>query len=75
MATNATTFSLGDMVCIDANADNVGKVLDMRTRHGALDYLIEHPGHTEPGSTPPDHGDAEWIAAERLQLAKDARRP
>ena len=72
---DTTTFSLGDMVSIDANVDNVGKVLDMRTRHGALEYLIERTGHTQPGSTPPDHGDAEWVAAERLQLVEDARTP
>ena len=72
---HATTFSLGDVVSIDAKADDGGKVLDMRTRHGALEYLIEHPGHTRPGSVPPDHGDAEWIAAERLQLAEDVQIP
>ena len=49
---HTTTFSLGDMVSIDAKVDNVGKVLDMRTRHEALEYLIEHPGHTHPGSIP-----------------------
>ena len=72
---HATTFSLGDKVCIDASPENVGKVLDMRTRDGALDYLIEHPGRTHAESAPTDHGATEWIAAERLQLAKDVSTP
>ena len=72
---NNTTFSLGDVVSIDGKGEAGGKVLDMRTRHDAIEYLIEHAQPSHSAGAPADHGEAEWIAADWLSLTESLRMP
>ena len=72
---NETALPLGAVVWIDTPGGDFGKVLDMRTHNGVLDYLIEHPPPPlEPGQPPvkPPHT---WIAADRLQIAEGKQMP
>ena len=46
--TNETALPLGAVVWIDTPGGDFGKVLDMRTHNGKVDYLIEHPRQPDP---------------------------
>ena len=73
--TNESVLSLGDVVWIDAKDSHFGKVLDMRTHNGTIEYLIEHARRVQAVGAPSVHSAHEWIAAGRLQLAEDKQMP
>jgi hypothetical protein len=68
---NETALPLGAVVWIDTPGSDFGKVLDMRTHNGVLDYLVEHPTRAHPEGGAPLKPAHEWIAADRLQVAED----
>ncbi len=72
---NETALPRGAVVWIDIPGGDFGKVLDMRTHNGKVDYLIEHPPlPAEPGQ-PPSKPAHSWIAAEQLQVAEGKLMP